>query len=260
MTLDAFWQDFEKREKEFMKSGKHDLRHHVSWAGVSDLTEQFYCETKVENKYKLGEIPTEAKEEGTSFHNELIPQKPITREGFVNLVKQKEPTYAVLRVWGKLGDIGLIGLPDHIIWSETKPRWLVEFKTTSKEPTPLWPDQRAQAVIYGALLEKMGFDCSGLQLAVVRLRAGELMEKQRFAWIMLVSQYLESLRIEELEAKHSGKMKVYVLKHDVAEAETTVRNLQDYWLMKREPTSSTSVNKCKACEFNAICSMSLFRG
>jgi hypothetical protein len=258
--LDAFWQDFEKREKAFMKSGKHDLRHHVSWAGVSDLTGQFYCEIKVENAYKLGEIATEAKEEGTAFHNELIPQKPITRDGFVNLVKQKEPTCAVLRVWGQLGDIGVIGLPDHIIWSEMKPRWLVELKTTSREPSPLWPDQRAQAVIYGALLEKMGFDCSNLHLAVVRLKAGELTEKQKLAWIVLVSQYLESNRTEELEAQHSGKMKVYLLKHDVAEAEATVRNLQDYWLMKREPTSSTSVNKCKACEYKSDCPKSLYEG
>lgn len=240
-----------------MTSGKHDLRHHVSWAGVSDLTGQFYCEFKVENKYQLGEIPTEAKEEGTSFHDELIPQKPISREGFIKLVKQKKPTFAVLRVWGQLGDIQVIGMPDHIVWNDEKPRWLVELKTTSREPTTLWPDQRAQVIIYGALLEKMGFDCSDLQLAVVRLRAKELSDEEKMLWVMLVSKHLAEGRIEELEVLHQGKMKAYLLKHDVAEAEATVRQMQDYWLMRREPFSSTSLNKCLACEYHDDCPKSL---
>lgn len=255
--------DFEgiwKRQREFLESGKHDLRHGVSWAGVSNLVGQFYCEYKVENSFKLGEITTETKDEGTTFHDELMPQEPITREAFVELVSQSRPTFAVLKVWGRLGEVGLIGEPDHIVWSRAKPRWLVELKTTVRgDPATLWPDQRAQAVIYGALLEKMGFDCSELRLAVIRLRARELSGEERRDWIRLVSEGLESGRVDELESQHRGKMKVHLLRHDVAEAESTVRGFQDYWLMKREPTSSTSPNKCRACEYNHACSRSLIR-
>ncbi|MDG6967277.1 MAG: PD-(D/E)XK nuclease family protein [Nitrososphaerota archaeon] len=253
------WDDLQKREKEFMKGGKHNLRHNISSAGVSDIAGQFFCEYKVENAYTLGEVPTEATSEGTSFHDELIPQKPISREGFIKLVKQKKPTFAVLRVWGKLGDIQVIGMPDHIVWNEERPRWLVELKTTKGDPTTLWPDQRAQVVIYGALLEKMGFDCSDLQLAVVRVKAKDLSDEEKMLWVMLVSKHLAEGRIEELEAAHKGKMKVYVLKHDVAEAETAVRAMQGYWLKEREPYSSTSLNKCLACAYRDQCPKSLTR-
>ena len=255
-----FWEDMWDREEEFLKSGKHDLRHGISSVGVSSLAGQFYCELKVEHQFVHGEITTEQKEEGTAFHDELIPQEPITREVFARLVSRKQqPTYAVLGVWGTLADIRMIGMPDHIIWSEGRPRWLVELKTTSRDPTPLWDDQRAQLMIYGALLDKMGFDCSNLKMAIVRLKAGELTEDERREWLIMVSKYLESGQIQDLEAKNEGLMKVHVVKHDVAETEALVRSMQDYWLGRREPTSSTSVNKCKVCEYHAVCTKSLFK-
>jgi len=150
-------------------------------------------------------------------------------------------------------------MPDHILRTLDKPRWVVELKTTSHDPAPLWDDQRAQVVVYGALLQLMGFDCSSLRLALVRLRATELSDEQKRAWITLVSKHLEHDRIQELESKNGGTMKVHVIKHDMAEAEAVARRMQDYWLGRREPTSSTSVNKCKACEYNSLCPKSLFK-
>ena len=257
--MDEFWQELWKREEEFMQSGKNDLRHGVSSVGVSALAGQFFCELKVENQFLHGEIPTEVKEEGTALHDELIPQEPISKERFAKLVSQKKPTYAVLPVWGTLGDIRMIGMPDHIIWRQERPRWVVELKTTSRDPTQLWDDQRAQVVIYGALLERMGFDCTDLKLALVRLKAAELSEEEKRIWVMRVSQYLEADKIQGLESIKAGAMKVHVLKHDLAEAEATVRRMQDYWLGKREPTSSTSLNKCRACEYHTLCPKSLFK-
>jgi PD-(D/E)XK nuclease superfamily protein len=253
-----FWEELWRREREFMHAGKKDLRHGISSVGVSSLAGQFYCEYKIENEFLHGEIPSYAKDEGTILHDELIPQEPISKEGFAELVSQKKPSYAVLRVWGKIGDIRMIGMPDHIIWIEEKPRWLVELKTTSGDPATLWDDQRAQVLIYGALLAQMGFDCSDLQLAVVRLKASDLSDKEKRDWVMRVSKYLEYDRIRALEAKNAGRMKVHVIKHDVSEAETCIRRMQDYWLGRREPSSSTSINKCKACEYRSLCSKSLY--
>jgi CRISPR/Cas system-associated exonuclease Cas4 (RecB family) len=75
---------------------------------------------------------------------------------------------------------------------------------------------------------------------------------------MLVSKYLENDRVDELVSKHEKTMKIHLIKHDVAEAEACVREMQGYWLGQREPISSTSVNKCRACEYNSVCSKSLF--
>jgi hypothetical protein len=257
--LNKFWDDLWRHEEEFMEGGEGDLRHGVSSVGVSTLAGQFYCEYKVENQFALGEIQTEAKEEGTLLHDELIPMEPISKDGFVKLVSRKEPSYAVLRVWGKLGDIRLVGEPDHIVWSEEKPLWLVELKTTAGDPTALWDDQLNQILIYGALLERMGFDCSRLRLALVRVRAEELSDENKREWIELVSRELEEGRVRELEARHQGAMKVHLIDHDVVEAELAVRKMQGYWLEEREATSSTSVGKCKACEYNPVCSRALYR-
>lgn len=257
--MSDFWSDLRRREKEFHQTGKKDLRHGISSVGVSSLAQQFYCEHKVENEFLFGEVPTEAKEQGTALHDELLPQKPISDEDFVKLVSQKKATYAVLPLWGKLGDIRVIGMPDHIIWTEGKPRWLVELKTTSSDPTRLWDDQRVQIVLYGALLEQMGFNCSNLKLALIRLRASDLSKKQKQIWVMQVSKYLQEDRVQELEANNKGTIKVHLIKHDLVEAEAFVQRKQDYWLHRREPTSSTSFNKCRACEYRSRCPKSLYR-
>jgi len=257
--LKKFWDDLWKREEEFLARGKRDLRHGVSSVGVSTLAGQFYCEYKVENEFALGEIPSEAKEEGTLLHDELIPMEPISKAGFVKLVSQRKPSYAVLKVWGELGDIRLIGEPDHIIWSEERPLWLVELKTTAGDPNSLWDDQLSQILIYGALLDKMGFDCSKLRLALVRMRAKELSDEQKRAWIVTISKYLEQGRAKELEHENRGAMKIHLIDHDVHAAELGVRKMQGYWLEEREATSSTSVGKCRACEYNSVCSKTLYK-
>ena len=123
--LDKFWEGLWRREEEFMLSAKPEFRHASSFVGVSALASQFYCEYKVENEFALGEIPTEAKEKGTELHNELVPQVEITPKEFVELVSARKPSYAVLGVWGTVGGIRLVGMPDHIVWSAGKPRWLL---------------------------------------------------------------------------------------------------------------------------------------
>ena len=116
-----------------------------------------------------------------------------------------------------------------------------------------------QIHIYGLLLEQMGFDCSRLRLALVRLRTGELTDEERGFWIERISTSLESGRLSELEAKYRNAMKVHVLAHDKAAAETSILEKRGYWLGEREATSSISVGKCKACEYNSVCPKSLFK-
>ncbi len=248
-----------RREEDFLLSGEKNLRHDASFVAVSTIAGQFYCEYKVENEFAFGKVPTEAKDQGTDLHDELIPQEPITEKQFAELVSRKEPSYAVLKVWGTVGGLRMVGMPDHIVWSEGRPLWLVELKTTKGDPTSLWPDQISQIRIYGLLLDLMGFDCSRLRLALVRLRAGELTDEERRLWMERVSTHLESGKLAELEAKYRNAMKVHLLAHDKAVAEASVMEKHGYWLGQREAASSTSVGKCKACEYSSVCPKSLFR-
>jgi hypothetical protein len=259
VRAEEFWDALWTREREFLGSGGKELRHGTSFVAVSTIAGQFYCEYKVENEVAFGEVPTEAKDLGTNLHDELIPQEPITERQFAELVSRKNPSYAVLNVWGMVGGLRLVGTPDHIVWSEGRPLWLVELKTTKGDPASLWPDQVSQVRIYGLLLELMGFDCSRLRLALVRLRAGELTEEDRALWTERVSTRLESGTLPELEAEYRSAMKVHLLAHDRAAAEACVLDKRGYWLGEREPTSSESAGKCRACEYGSVCPKSLFK-
>ncbi|HUK79467.1 MAG TPA: PD-(D/E)XK nuclease family protein [Nitrososphaerales archaeon] len=258
MAVDEFWEGLWKREEEFLQTAEKKFRHDVSFVGVSTLASQYYCEYKVENEFKLGEVPTEAKETGTELHDELMPMVRITAEEFARLVSRKTPSYAVLNVWGTVEGLRLVGTPDHIVWSEGRPLWLMELKTTRGDPNPLWEDQENQVRIYGLLLDRMGFDCSRMRLAVVRLKISDLGENEKREWILRVSKALMEDRTRILEGSYQGLMKVHILEHDVGRAKKAVHLEAGYWLREREPVPSTSVGKCRACEYNSACPKSLF--
>lgn len=257
--MSRFWDQLWKREDEFFDSGRGEFRHGTSFVPVSSIAEQYYCEYKLENEFALGEVPTEAKDSGTALHDELMPTESISKEEFAELVGRKEPSLAVLGVWGPSGGLKVIGTPDHVIWSEGRPLWVVELKTTKGDPTPLWEDQENQVRIYGLLLERMGFDCSQMQLAVVRVRSGELSDDEKKEWILKVSGALLEGKTKWLEVRYPGRMKVHLLRHEPAKAERVIASKAGYWLDEREPTSSTSAGKCRACEYNSSCPKSLFR-
>lgn len=257
--MTRFWELLWKKEEEFFDSAGGEFRHSASFVAVSSIAEQYYCEYKLENEFSLGEIPTETKNSGTALHDELMPTERITKEEFAALVSKKEPSLAVLDVWGVVGGLKVVGKPDHIVWSEGRPLWVIELKTTRGDPKPLWEDQESQVRIYGLLLDRMGFDCSQMRLVVVRLKSGELNDEEKQEWIQKVSSALLEGRMPELESKYSGRMKAHLLEHDAEKAEKAVTVKAGYWLLEREPVSSESVGKCRACEYNAVCPKSLFR-
>ena len=257
--MTEFWDRLWKREQEFYESAGAEFRHGASFVATSSIAEQYYCEYKLENEFALGEIPTETKDTGTALHEELMPTERITREEFAELVSKEEPTLAVLHVWGSAGGLKVVGEPDHIIWAGGRPLWVVELKSTRGDPKPLWEDQENQVRIYGLLLDKMGFDCSRMRLAVVRLKSGALSDEEKREWILRVSTALIQGKVTELEAKYMGVMKAHLLKHDAVRAETAVRSKSAYWLQEREPIPSASPGKCRACEYNAVCPKSLYK-
>ncbi len=254
---EAFLEELWRREEAFMVSAKPEFRHGLRFVGVSSIAGQFYCEFKVENEFALGELPSKAKAQGTALHDELVPEVEIGKDAFSALVRRKEPSFAVLRLWGSVAGLRIIGTPDHVIWSEGRPVWLVELKTTKGDPGLLWDDQVVQTRIYGLLLDLMGFNCSSLRLALVRLRGSELSEDDKGPWILRVSKALTDGTTSELESEYAGRMKFHLLVHDRAAAVASIGAKRGYWRGEREPTSSTSVAKCRACEYSQVCTKSL---
>lgn len=252
-----FWEALWDREARFMLDNKKEFRHGIPFVAVSSIAEQFYCEYKIENEFALGEIPTESKDAGTALHDELLPTEEVSKEEFAGLVSSKKPSLAVLRVWGAIGGLKIIGMPDHIVWKDGRPLWLVELKTTKGDPAPLWEDQENQARIYGLLLDLMGFDCREMKLAVVRLKSDELKTEKKIEWAQKVSEMLLRDEVAQMESENAG-LKVHIMKHDRSLASRAVDLKAGYWLGRRDASSSDSVGKCRACEYNSVCPKSLF--
>ena len=86
-----------------------------------------------------------------------------------------------------------------------------------------------------------------------------LVEEKKKAWALRVSEVLVKDGVKELEARYRGMMKVHLLKHNRDAAERVVVSKSGYWLGQKEPTASTSVGRCRACEYNSVCEKSLFK-
>jgi len=153
-------------------------------------------------------------------------------------------------VHGRIREIDVAGFPDAVVFEFTRPRWVIELKTTRGDPTRLWDDQLVQVRVYGLLLERMGFDCSGMKIALVRWRQ-DAAASRNSEMLPRIADALFSGRTAELESRYG--MKFFVFSHDAAEAEKAVAWAQDYWLNRRNPVPTGSAAKCKVCEFRTVC-------
>ncbi|MGA2198826.1 MAG: PD-(D/E)XK nuclease family protein [Nitrososphaerales archaeon] len=242
---------------EGIPEGRAPYRHDLPFVGASTLAQQFYCEAKVENEYRLGEVPTEGKDVGTDLHNEIFAMEPVKRDDLIKQIEESPSLTASFGLYAQIGDLRVAGVPDAVIFEKGTPRWVVELKTTRGDPSRLWRDQAIQVKVYGALLEHMGFDCSNLTLALIRMKQRALAPPERESLLLLVKDALARERTAQLEAKYG--MKFFLLPHVRTEAEDAVTWAQDYWLKRREAIPTTVEGKCRSCEFNDVCAFSLFK-
>jgi len=238
--------------------GEPAYRHELSFVGASTIGQQFYCEAKVENEYTLGEIPTESKEIGSGLHDEIFAMEKLEREDLIRHIERDPSLTASFGLQAKVGELRVAGIPDAVIFETGRPKWIIELKTTRGDPTRLWRDQVIQMRVYGLLLERMGFDCSTLTLALIRMKqAGALNPDEKSALLPLIRLALLDQKTSALEAKH--QMKFFLVPHVASEAENAIIWAQDYWLRRREAIPTTSEGKCRSCEFNDVCAHSLFK-
>jgi len=243
--------------KEDVPEGGAVYRHDVHFVGASTVAQQFYCEAKVENEYRLGEVPTEVKSIGTGMHDEIFAMESVEREDLIRHIEESPSLIASFGLRAQVGDLSVAGVPDAVIFERGRPKWVVELKTTRGDPSRLWPDQAIQVKIYGLMLERMGFDCSGLTLVLVRMKQHGLTSPEKESLLVLVKTALERKETAQMEAEH--EMKFFLLPLVSSEPEAAIVWAQDYWLKKREAIPTKVEGKCRSCEFNAVCAHSLFK-
>lgn len=234
------------------------FRFQQPFVPVSSIAEQYYCEAKVEQEYTHGEIPSEVKDVGTELHGEVFAMEEVKLDDLIEHIESTPHLTASFGLHGKIGELDVVGTPDAVVFEKARPRWVIELKTTRGDPSRLWTEHVVQVRIYGILMERMGFECSKLELALVRWRQEDLTDFKRKE--MMLSRITRSLfygRTKNLEAKLG--MKFFIFPHEAHEAEKAVAWAQGFWLGKREPIPTENPAKCRACEYNDMCPHNLFK-
>ena len=240
---------------------KGSFRHGLRAVSASSIGTQFFCEMKVEQDFLHGEIETEEKSEGDRLHGELLAMEPTTLESLAREIEEERLVIASFPLAGAVEGLVLVGVPDAVVFQVGRPIYVVELKTTRGDPSILFDGQRAQAVIYGLLLDELGFDCAKLNLLVLKLgRQIPMTEVEKSRFLDVMARALVSG--EDLGAVPSGA-KGQLVPHSFAynrgEAYRILRSTRGYWLRDRSPLPTDNPNKCRACEFRNICPSSLAR-
>ncbi len=240
---------------------KKEFRHGTRAIPASSIGTQFFCEMKVEQDLVHGEIETEEKAEGDALHEELLAMKPTTQKNLLDDIAKRKLLVASFPLAAEAEGLVLVGIPDAVVFQRAKPTHVIELKTTRGDASILYDGQRAQAVIYGLLLDQVGFDCSSLSLVVVKFRRQTVLSEEQ------KGEFLNALTAALVSGKDLGsvvpKAEGQVVPHSFAyrkdEAISILDRTQGYWLGERHAQPTANPNKCRACEFRQLCPASLIK-
>ncbi len=239
---------------------EREFRNKVHAISASSIGGQFFCEMKVELDHIHGEVKTEEKREGDVLHEELLAMKKTTIENIVEGIDKKKIYTASFPMVAKFEELTLAGVPDAIVFQNSRPTYIIELKTTKGDTTIVYDGQKAQADVYGFLLDLIGFDCSDLNIVIVKFKsATELTGKQKNEFLTILLQSLLSGKHQELARISKNSIVVHLSDYNREDAINVIGRTKGYWLGERDPIPTTNPNKCRACVFNQICPSSLVK-
>lgn len=236
------------------------LRHGLTQVPISRIAKQYYCELKVDHEFTLGEMITPVTELGEELHQGLIENAmpKASPEQLVESIETAEAVVASFRLVAKVGGLPIVGFPDAIVFSKSKPLFVIELKTTQGDIRRVFRDQVVQAKLYGLALDHMSFDCSSLRLVVARWRQDSgITQEERDLFMGSVVKALLAGEISSLE--NEGNLKLHLYDYDYKDALKDLDWAKDYWLSKRAPVPTRQGAKCRVCEYCSVCPSSLFR-
>lgn len=231
------------------------VRHNLSRLYVSNIIEQYYCELKLENKYLGREATsTRIKRRGEELHDAILGIQKISYGEIISKIESLPIYTTSFPLIVKYKNIVIAGRPDAITFVHGKPRFVSELKTTHGNSLRIWRNQIIQAGIYAFLLEEMGFDCSSLQLVVLRMKHDphERIE-YKHELIYPIMSTLMNRRIKDLERIYSGNIHCEDYPYCRKIIEKELNWALGYWLSKRQPQQTTVPRRCQSCEFRRTC-------
>jgi hypothetical protein len=226
---------------------------------VSNILGQYYCELKVENRYLKRKImPTLVKKRGEELHDAILGIQKISYEEIISKIESLLTYTVSFPLVAKYRNVVIAGRPDVITFFHGKPIFVTELKTTYGNSLRIWKNQIIQAGIYAFLLDEMGFDCSRLQLVVLRMKHDphERIEHKHELIYPIVSVLLNR-RIKDLERIYLGNMHCEYYSYSRKRIEKELDWALGYWLSERQPEQTTVPKRCDSCEFKRTCKQRL---
>src|SRR5579884_743131 len=235
------------------------LRHQQEILTISTLSQQWYCEKKVDLSMQFPEVePTSlAMEIGTERHAQLEKEAaPITRKEIEASIHRGERlTLFEFPMEAAWEGIPIWGRPDLVQLEGKSVRLLVEFKFSRR--ANLFPSQQTQTNLYGWLLEQNQFNVDALLCAVAIFPTA--IPQNPLLPTELIEKLLEITERSRASAFQSGipllrrarafTLHLFPFRSKIAERD--LRWAVDYWKGERSPEPSGSINKCRICRFNA---------
>lgn len=250
------------------------LRHGVSGVGVSTLAGQWYCELKVDLKFRHPEISvvSPALARGTAGHGALSADAvPMTPDELAARVRLGEDIFLQeSRFSAPIHGAAVIGVPDLVHLRGRDARLVLEFKFSRRDD--LFIDRFIQAQAYGLLLEGSGYGMDDTvcvvgvlpsppsrspdETAVDRLRKEGVLDRILERCAELRERIVRSpRRIFSLRSREeSGTL--HAFRFEPLGAKRHLRWALDYWNQRREAVATRHASKCRVCPYNAarVCS------
>lgn len=234
------------------------FRHDLPYIKASDIGGQFFCEMKVDLDYVEGRIESQSMIDGTQIHDEVIAMEKTTVDKIIENIESGGIFLAAFTLISRHDDLVLCGIPDAIVFKDSKPVYIIELKTATKNIDKIYDGQLGQATVYSFLLEEMGFDCSQLTNVIVKVkRPFDLRKNNRQKFLYGVVGSLFTRMEQAFIEKSKGSVYIHTQKYKRSDALEIINKIKGYWMGEREPTPTTNPNKCRSCSFKTTCKSSL---
>ena len=234
------------------------LRHGVPGIGVSTLAGQWYCEMKVDLKYRHPEIAirSPALERGTAGHGAFSAGAvPMAADELRERIEKGEDIYLQeSRFAAPIHGAPVVGVPDLVHLRGRDARLVLEFKFSKRDD--LFIDRFIQTQSYGLLLEGTGYRMDDTVCVVGVLPSRETKEGVLQRILERSAELSDRLRssprrVFALREREPGSGTLHAFRFEPRTARLHLRWALDYWKERREAIATTHPSKCRTCAFNA---------
>jgi len=215
------------------------LRFGLGFLKVSELVQQVYCELRLHYMYSKGIEP--------EYKRRSIIRKLLELYFQVEKDIDKARTgraYMRIPLTSIIQGVPIIGTPDMILFDHYIPLAILRVKKSNK--LKIYPEDEVRGLIYGRLLEALGFNVIALKYIIVVV-------KDLKDILDILHEVVDSIVKEEYHVTPIPNVRIAIRVYNGKEAEELLSYLLSYWKILREPKPNPSKPKCSRCEYSSIC-------